>query len=192
MNIKSESDIKVNNIVASSQIDEELALEHMTESIKNNFFGDIEYDDSPPVGIRIRSARANTATLTIHRSGKYVIKGASTIEEIRNTKELAEDIFLNIGLAENRDEIPDPEISNIVAEDRINIDSEFKLQSVYQINEKNIYYDPSSYPAVNWNPDGKPWSVLFYSNGKMIISGCTNLIQAERVAKSWKSKIKNA
>lgn len=182
MQIKEEPDIEINNIVTSSEIDSNIDLQSLYDDLENNIFGSVEYDKSPPRGIRINSAKQGVCTISIYESGTYVVKGAKSKEDVDNTEKLAEDILGRI-----TDISADTDIENIVAQDRIESDKKFLIEPIYE-NLDNVEYDPEQFPGLYWTPK-QGISILFYANGKFIISGCDSIEQAQEVSRKFRKKL---
>jgi len=191
VNIKTKSDLKYNNIVASASFDKEINLDALTDYVKESdkWQGEFELDKNPPVGLRYYPVPEETTLITFHRKGKYVVKGASNIKQLSRSNSIAIQILKETNIIQ---EDPNCQIQNMVAQDSLERkdqeDLELDLLAAEDVFDKATY-EGESYPALDFNPDDAPWSILIYSNGTMIISGCTSPESARKVSRFIKDQI---
>jgi transcription initiation factor TFIID TATA-box-binding protein len=154
------SDIKIVNIVVSSDLGKRIPLETMAAALPNT-----EYNPEQFPGLVLRIKEPKTSAL-IFNSGKIVCTGARSLEMveesilkiIENLKKM--DIIIEIK--------PKIEVQNIVASGSI----ERKLNlNALAIKLRNTEYEPEQFPGLVYKLKGTNATFLLFTNGKIVCTG---------------------
>ncbi|MEM2070072.1 MAG: TATA-box-binding protein [Archaeoglobaceae archaeon] len=154
--------IKIENVVASTQIGENIDLNKIAKEIK-----DSEYKPKQFPGLVLRTKEPKAAAL-VFRSGKVVCTGSKSIEEARRAVKQIVNILKGIGI-EVIDE-PDVRVQNIVASADLGVDLNLNAIAV-GLGLENIEYEPEQFPGLVYRLDNPRVVVLIFGSGKMVVTG---------------------
>jgi len=154
--------IKIENIVASTAIGQEIDLKSLTVALEG-----ADYDPEKFPGLIYRTKDPKTASL-IFRSGKIVCTGGKSIEDVdKGLKEVFKKLeSVNIKV------MPNPEITvqNIVAS--ANLGSVLNLNAIaIGLGLENIEYEPEQFPGLVYRLDVPKVVVLIFGSGKIVVTG---------------------
>jgi transcription initiation factor TFIID TATA-box-binding protein len=153
--------IKIENVVASTGIGQEIDLTHTTLVMGG------EYDPERFPGLVYRTKDPKTAAL-IFRSGKVVNTGAKSIGDVdRGLKKVFEKME-SVGIKV----MPNPEITiqNIVAS--ADLGSVLNLNAVcIGLGLENVEYEPEQFPGLVYRMDKPKVVVLLFGSGKLVVTG---------------------
>ncbi len=176
---KNNDELKIVNIVGTTGLEHDIPLEKMAAALPNT-----EYNPEQFPGLVIRIRQPKTSAL-IFRSGKVVITGAKSMEEMKETitaiKKHLEKINVKI--------IVDPDITvqNVVASGNINIDLNL---NVLAVKLRNTEYEPEQFPGLVYNLDGGKATFLLFSNGKIVCTGTKGREEIEKAVEKLKENLK--
>lgn len=165
MSFNPEDSIKIENVVASVKLNDELDLISLSSLIPG-----AEYDKKKFPGIVLRLGNPKIAAL-IFGSGKVVLTGAKSIEILNRGLDYLIDLFksLNVDIVEN----PSYSIQNIVTSadlgSRINLNKIAMSAGLDQVE-----YEPEQFPGLVYRLDEPKVVVLMFGSGKLIITGAKN------------------
>lgn len=153
-------EIRIVNIVVSTDLEKEIPLEKMAATLPNT-----EYNPEQFPGLVLRIKDPKTSAL-IFSSGKVVCTGARTLADvdrsiqsiIKSLKKL--DIHVTI--------VPKISVQNIVASGSIGIDLNL---NVLGIKLPNTEYEPEQFPGLVHQLRGTNATFLLFSNGKIVCTG---------------------
>lgn len=154
--------ISVENVVASTGIDQELDLQSVAMDLEG-----ADYDPEQFPGLVYRTQNPKSAAL-IFRSGKIVCTGANSIEAVHES--------LNIVFEKLRElQIPvgdDPEITvqNIVTSADLGTDLNLNAIAI-GFGLENIEYEPEQFPGLVYRLDEPNVVALLFGSGKLVITG---------------------
>lgn len=155
--------IKIENIVATVTLDQELDLNLIGRNVPN-----IEYepDEFPGLIMRLEGPRL---TALIFNSGKMVVTGAkSTQELIRGFKKIIKTLtrygIIIVGK-------PKIQIQNIVASANLNLEVNLE-KAAYLL--RNTMYEPEQFPGLIHRMEDPRVVLLVFSSGKMVVTGAKN------------------
>lgn len=154
--------ISIENVVASTGIDQELDLETLAEDLAGTEFNP---ENFPGLVYRLQEPKA--ATL-IFRSGKIVCTGADSTENATDALEQVFDELRGLGITVHSD--PEIVIQNIV--------SSADLGTVLNLNAiaiglglEHIEYEPEQFPGLVYRLDDPDVVALLFGSGKLVITG---------------------
>ena len=128
----------VQNVVASTGIDQELALENVAMDLPES-----DYDPENFPGVIYRTTEPRTTAL-LFRSGKIVVTGASSVEAVEDalSKVFAE--LRELGIETTDD--PEITIQNIVAS--ADLGQQLNLNAIaIGLGLENVEYEPEQFPV---------------------------------------------
>lgn len=163
--------LKIENVVASTGIEQELDLEQLANDLEGT---DYNPDDFP--GLIYRIAKPKAAVL-IFRSGKMVCTGAASVDNAHQALHVVFDKLRSLGIEVTND--PEILIQNMVASgeisERLNL-----IAIAIGLGLEDVEYEPEQFPGLVYRLHDANVVVLLFGSGKLVITGCTSFEDAER------------
>ncbi|MBS3781255.1 MAG: TATA-box-binding protein [Candidatus Thermoplasmatota archaeon] len=157
-----DSKIKIENVVASSSLGEELDLEKVNRALDRS-----EYDPDKFPGLIYKLEEPNTSLL-LFSSGKVVCTGGVTVEEPQRSVEKVKRLLNENGI-DTTDEVK-AEIQNIVAS--YDLENEFNLNSLaITLGLERVEYEPEQFPGLVYRFKDSPVVLLLFGSGRMVCTG---------------------
>lgn len=158
--IKTKSEIKIQNIVASAKFDHDIPLVKLAEALPNT-----EYNPEQFPGLVMRIKEPKTSAL-IFSSGNIVCTGAKSMKKV---KESVQAIIKNLAKIKIKIKAkPQIKVQNMVASGSIGID--LNLNSL-AMDLENTEYEPEQFPGLVYKCPGTRATFLLFSNGKIVCTG---------------------
>ena len=131
--------------------------------------------------------KTNGHSVTLYRSGKYILPGMKSIEDMRITFESVKSILrTEIDIAK----ISEPQIKNMVCSSFFNREIDLTELFVEFLNEDyDVSYEPESFPGLILKSEDCTFNV--FASGKFLILGCTELAIAEQCERWFISLLKD-
>jgi len=170
--------IKIENIVATVSLDQPLDLIAIERSMPT-----VEYnpDQFPGLIFRLDSPKV---TALIFKSGKMVITGAKSTEElIKAVKKIVRTLYKKGIIITSRPKI---QIQNIVAS--ANLYREVNLEKAAFLLENNMY-EPEQFPGLIYRMSDPQVVLLIFSSGKMVITGAKSEDEVEESVRKIYKKL---
>jgi transcription initiation factor TFIID TATA-box-binding protein len=172
------TEIKVQNIVASTTFAEKLDLDVIAQSLE-----DAEYEPEQFPGLVYRLSNPKTATL-LFRSGAANCTGAKTIEDVKTTVEIIAEKLEKIGVKVYKN--PEIIIQNIVATS--DLGGELNLSEVaIALGLENVEYEPEQFPGLVYRLKEPKVAMLLFGSGKIVCAGARKteevLLAVDKVSK---------
>lgn len=162
--------IQVENVVASSDIGQELDLETLSEDL-----GATDYDPDNFPGLVYRMHDPKAAAF-IFRSGKVVCTGAKSVDDVTTALGYVFDELRELGV--DVASSPDIEIQNIVSSG--DLDHTLNLNAIaIGLGLEHIEYEPEQFPGLVYRLDDPDVVALLFGSGKLVITGGKQLDDAE-------------
>jgi transcription initiation factor TFIID TATA-box-binding protein len=158
-----EASLKIENVVASTQLADEFDLDQINKKL-----GNTEYDKQKFPGLVYRVKEPKAAFL-IFKSGKVNCTGARRVEDVeRATKNLIGELRkMGVVIKDG----PEITVQNIVAS--ADLGSELNLNAIaIGFGLENIEYEPEVFPGLVYRISDPKVVVLIFSSGKLVITGC--------------------
>lgn len=158
--------MKIENIVCSGSFNQELDL----NQLKNDEH--IEYGKNKYPGAYIKY---NGHSITIYRTGKYIMPGMRSFDDIDKT---FDDVKRILSPYADISKFSSPEIRNMVCSSQY--PHPFNLNSMYiemQSANYDVVYEPESFPGLILKTAECTYNI--FQSGKFLILGCTSEQQAE-------------
>lgn len=162
MTASSMKTIEIQNVVATTEIDQELDLEALAQDLNN-----ISYDPSNHPGI-IYWIEKPKATAFIFRSGTIVCTGAKSIPDIQEAIHLLLATLHELHIAVPRE--PDIVVQNIVSSADLGYPLNLNAIAI-GLGLENIEYEPEQFPGLVYRLDEPNVAVLLFGSGKLVITG---------------------
>ncbi len=163
--------IKIENVVASATIAEELNIETISMLLD-----DAEYEPEQFPGLIYRLKEPRVAIL-IFRSGKVVCTGAKSIDSVRKAFELLTRQLKDAGISVVKS--PEVIVQNMVATwdtghalDLTAITLSFGLE--------RVEYEPEQFPGLVFRLSAPKVVMLFFKSGKVVCTGAKSIEDLER------------
>lgn len=186
--------VEVVNIVASTQYASNLDLNELADHIGINF----EPEQFPGMIWKMveHSAPGRTdpmpkATILTFASGKSVVVGARTIDDITEAFDIMRDQLIS-GEFDIWDTPHDISLRNLVVVEQIGNDLDLKEIS-YLLPFTKTEYEPEQFPGLIYRQDvnGREAVCLIFSSGKCVITGCASFEDADLAASMLKTTLRD-
>ncbi|MDO5843635.1 MAG: TATA-box-binding protein [Methanocorpusculum sp.] len=162
MSSNPENSLKIENVVASTKLNDELDLVSLASLIPG-----AEYNKKRFPGVVLRIQDPKIAAL-VFGSGKVVLTGAKSVENLNKGLAYLVKLFksLNIDIIDN----PTYSIQNIVTS--ADLGSHLNLNKIaMSFNLDKIEYEPEQFPGLVYRLEDPKVVVLLFGSGKLIITG---------------------
>lgn len=157
-----EKSLKIENVVASTKLNDQLDLVSLASLIPG-----AEYNKQRFPGVVLRMQDPKIAAL-VFGSGKVVLTGAKSVENLNKGLEYLVKLFksLHIDIVDN----PTYSIQNIVTS--ADLGSRINLNKIaMSFNLDKIEYEPEQFPGLVYRLEDPKVVVLLFGSGKLIITG---------------------
>ena len=161
---------RIENVVASVTLDQELNLEKIAERVPN-----AEYSPEQFPGLVLRLKKPKTAAL-IFSSGKMVCTGAKSESEVNKAVNTIIKVLKKHGIEIKSK--PKVEIQNIVAS--ANLKAGVDLERAARLLE-GAMYEPEQFPGLIYRMSEPRVVLLIFSSGKIV---CTGARKEEEVSEA--------
>lgn len=172
--------INIENIVASTQISNELDVKQLSEKII-----DFKYNPDEFSGATMKLGYPKTAIL-VFPNGKIICTGAKNMEEINKSIEKTIEKIKSIGLTLKKK--INIEIQNIVAS--TNLNKEMHLSSISKaLMMQNVNYQPDKFPGLIYKIEETGAILLLFDSGMLVCTGTKNEDDATNAINVMKEKL---
>jgi transcription initiation factor TFIID TATA-box-binding protein len=179
MSVTTES-VQVENVVASSDIGQELDLDSLYEDFQG---ADYNPDNFPGLVYRMNEPKA---AALIFRSGKVVCTGANSVANVTTALETVFDELRELGI--NVAASPAIHIQNIVSSG--DLDQTLNLNAIaIGLGLEHIEYEPEQFPGLVYRLDNPDVVVLLFGSGKCVVTGAKELDDAEEALMKIKAQL---
>ena len=174
--------VEIVNAVGSGSFDREFDL-----AVVAGDLGSVaEFDEEKYPGMYVRFSE-DSPLATIYRTGKFIVTGADSIDELYDVKEELVDILTGPGII-LEDDLEWFRVQNLVCTTVLG--GELNLNALaIGLGLEQTEYEPEQFPGLIYrNPDFE-CVVLVFSTGKAVITGSSDLEEAEVVSKFLKEEL---
>ena len=166
--------VEIVNIVGSGELDKEFELGQLYSDIGSSL---AKYDPEMYHGMYVKFTD-DSPVITLYNSGKYIIVGAETFDEIQEIRTKFLDLLVNQG----RLNVPSDsyfKIQNIVGTDNLgeNIDLD---ELIITLGFENAEYDPEKFPGIVYRDKQHACVVLIFRTGKIVVTGAKSKKSVEK------------
>lgn len=173
------SDLKVQNIVATSSLGKPVSLTDLARKQSNT-----EYNPEQFPGLVLRIKKPKSAVL-VFSSGNLVCTGTKSIAQVKEVIDQVIKQLAKIGVKIT--EKPKITVQNIVASGSIDVDLNL---NVLALELENTEYEPEQFPGLVYKLDEPTTTFLLFSNGKLVCTGTKNRGQLEDAMTQLNKNIK--
>jgi len=174
--------IQIENVVASTTLGAELALEQLAADLPGAEYNPEEF---PGVIYRLDDP---TATTLIFDSGKAVCTGATTVDAVHQALSIVVEDLRELGI----DIAPDPtvDVQNIVFSG--SFDQSLNLNAIaIGLGLEAVEYEPEQFPGLVYRLEDPDVVVLLFGSGKLVITGGSNQDHAHQALEAVHDRLTN-
>lgn len=165
---KKNTSLKVQNIVATTSLDEDVSLTKLARTQPNT-----EYNPDTFPGLVLRVKKPKSAVL-VFSSGNLVCTGTKSVSQVRDVVQQVIKQLKKIGVSVKIK--PKITVQNIVASGAINLDLNLNTLA---LELENTEYEPEQFPGLVYKLDEPTATFLLFSNGKLVCTGTKNRAQLD-------------
>lgn len=162
------SNLKVQNIVATTSLGKEISLTKLARTQSNT-----EYNPEQFPGLVLRVEKPKSAVL-VFSSGNLVCTGTKSVAQVKEVIQAVIKQIAKIGVKIT--DTPKITVQNIVASGSIDLSLNLNLLA---LQLENTEYEPEQFPGLVYKLTDPPATFLLFSNGKLVCTGTKNKQQLE-------------
>ena len=175
--------IRVENVVASTQIAEALPLDRISVGLDG-----AEYEPEQFPGLIYRSREPKSALL-LFSSGKVVCTGAKSVESVRDVIRGAATQLLDLDIQVETE--PVVAVQNIVA--TCDLGSDLNLNTIaMSFGLEHVEYEPEQFPGLVYRMEDPKVVLLFFGSGKIVCTGAKSIKDVQRAVDSVVLELQDA
>src|SRR3989344_3200651 len=173
------SNLKIQNIVATTSLGKPVSLTKLARSQSNT-----EYNPEQFPGLVLRIKEPKSAVL-VFSSGNLVCTGTKSVAQVKQVIDAVIKQIAKIGIKIT--DKPKITVQNIVASGSI----DFSLNlNFLALQLENTEYEPEQFPGLVYKLADPPATFLLFSNGKLVCTGTKNKQQLEESMKQLNKNVK--
>jgi transcription initiation factor TFIID TATA-box-binding protein len=158
--IMAKKELKIQNIVATTSLDQDVPLVKLAETLPNT-----EYNPEQFPGLVMRIKEPKTSAL-VFSSGRIVCTGAKSMGKVR---EAINAIIKNVAKIKIKVKgVPKIHVQNMVASGSVGMDLNLNKLAM---DLENTEYEPEQFPGLVYKLPGTRATFLLFSNGKIVCTG---------------------
>lgn len=165
--------IDVVNIVGSGALDVELDLERLANDIGEPV---ARYDPDKYPGMYLRFGD-DEPLITVYRTGKYILTGAESDDELYSLRERFLAFFADLGVLEE----PEDEwfsVQNYVCTGDLEGTQNLNALAI-GLGLERTEYEPEQFPGLIYRPDSRDCVILIFATGRVVVTGAREVKIAE-------------
>lgn len=175
--------LNVVNVVGSGQLDVELDIGRLDEDITN---AETRYDPEKYHGMYLRFEEEGPL-LVVYRSGKYIITGADSEQEVQESRERFLSLMGELGAIDTSEDISF-KIQNYVCQG--DLDQQTNLNALaIGLGLENTEYEPEQFPGLVYRPKAFNCVLLVFGSGKTIVTGADTVDEAQQAFNHLESAV---
>ena len=157
--------LDVVNIVGSGELDVETDLSVLAEDLRP----EIVYIKGPGLYFKFEE---ESPTVVVARTGKYIITGATSKEELQKTRSKVLSLLENMYVTNAQEDLYFS-IKNIVFTLEFKNDIDLSALAIHAGLE-NVEYEPEQFPGLIFRPPSIDSVALIFATGKIVVTGVAN------------------
>lgn len=157
--------VKVVNIIGSGDLHAEFDLNQLSEDID---LYTTKYDPDNYPGLYLRFEE-DTPLITVYRTGKYIITGAKSLDELYETQRRFLDFLKSSNIIDSIDSHPFS-IQNMVCTGDLGYDLNLNALAI-GFGLENVEYEPEQFPGLIYRLKNHNGVALLFATGKVVITG---------------------
>lgn len=172
--------INIENIVASTQITEELDIKRLAKKIP-----DSKYNPEDFPGLILHFKDPKTVAL-LFSSGKVICTGAKNMREVDDAVRKIINKIKAVGISVPKK--PEVKTQNIVASS--DLKKELHLSSIAEgLLLENVEYEPEQFPGLVYRMENLGVVLLLFSSGKLVCTGAKKLEDVSTAIETMTDKL---
>lgn len=175
------SDLKVQNIVATTSLGKPVPLTKLARTQSNT-----EYNPEQFPGLVLRVKKPKSAVL-VFSSGNLVCTGTKSVAQVKEVINAVIRQIAKIGVRITQK--PKITVQNIVASGSINLNLNL---NVLALTLENTEYEPEQFPGLVYKLVDPTATFLLFSNGKLVCTGTKNKEQLDESMKQLNKNVRAA
>ncbi|MEM4271479.1 MAG: TATA-box-binding protein [Candidatus Pacearchaeota archaeon] len=175
------SNLKVQNIVATTSLGKPISLTQLAKSQSNT-----EYNPEQFPGLVLRIKEPKSAVL-VFSSGNLVCTGTKSVAQVKEVINAVIRQIAKIGVRITQK--PKITVQNIVASGSIKLNLNLNYLA---LELENTEYEPEQFPGLVYKLVEPTATFLLFSNGKLVCTGTKNKNQLEEAMRQLNKNIKAA
>jgi transcription initiation factor TFIID TATA-box-binding protein len=176
-----DSDLKIQNIVATTSLGKPVSLTKLARTQSNT-----EYNPEQFPGLVLRIKEPKSAVL-VFSSGNLVCTGTKSVAQVKQVIEAVIKQIAKIGVRVT--DKPKITVQNIVASGSIDLNLNL---NVLALQLENTEYEPEQFPGLVYKLVDPPATFLLFSNGKLVCTGTKDKAQLEESMKQLNKNVRAA
>jgi len=161
------------NVVGSGDLGAELDLQNLGTDLSVPF---TEYDPSNYHGLYVRLVEGGPL-ITVYQSGKYIISGCSSFQELETTNEKFISKIADLRICARSIDTGFT-VQNVVCTEELSSAVDLNTLSV-GLGLETVEYEPEQFPGLVYHPPEIGAVILVFANGKVVITGASDVTTAE-------------
>jgi transcription initiation factor TFIID TATA-box-binding protein len=175
------SDLKIQNIVATTSLGKPVSLTKLARTQSNT-----EYNPEQFPGLVLRIKEPKSAVL-VFSSGNLVCTGTKSVGQVKAVIEAVIKQIAKIGVKIT--DRPKITVQNIVASGSIDLNLNLNILA---LQLENTEYEPEQFPGLVYKLVDPPATFLLFSNGKLVCTGTKDKNQLEESMRQLNKNVKEA
>src|SRR3989338_3699966 len=176
---ESKSNLKVQNIVATTSLGKPVSLTKLARVLSNT-----EYNPEQFPGLVLRVKKPKSAVL-VFSSGNLVCTGTKSVAQVKEVIDAVIKHIAKIGVRIT--DKPKITVQNIVASGSIDLSLNLNMLA---LQLENTEYEPEQFPGLVYKLVDPTATFLLFSNGKLVCTGTKNRQQLEESMNQLNKNIK--
>lgn len=176
-------ELTIVNAVGTGSLGVELDLAKV-ETDLNAVYTD--YDPEIYNGMYVRFDQ-HGALITIYRTGKYIVSGASSIEELNDTNSKFIGALADLEIVEEGVDTGFS-VTNIVTVGNLGKSLDLNALAI-RLGLEVTEYEPEQFPGLVYRPINYDAVILCFTSGKVVIPGATSLTEADAAFSHLKKRV---
>lgn len=176
--------VTIANVVGSGDVGIELDIETLEPDIKAPY---TEYNPENYHGLYVRPVE-DGPLITVYRSGKYIVSGASSVDELEDTNKKFLQTLAYLDIIESSASV-DFAVQNMVCTAELQDGVDLNALSI-GLGLESVEYEPEQFPGLVYRPDEHPTVELVFANGKVVITGAPDMETAEEAFNQLRDRIR--
>jgi len=175
--------ISIANAVGSGDLGVELDVAEVESDLELPY---TEYDPSNYHGLYLRLVEGGPL-ITVYRSGKYIISGCSTFEQLYETNDAFLTTLSELDIVDSETETGFA-VQNVVCTAQLDDPVDLNTLSI-ALGLESVEYEPEQFPGLIYRPADHPAVLLVFANGKIVITGASDVDTAEDAFKHLQKQV---
>jgi transcription initiation factor TFIID TATA-box-binding protein len=173
--------VKIVNVVGSGDLGVELDLEELANDVE---FADFDPDGQQQLFLKFGEG---TPLIIVYRTGKFIIRGGGSHERLFQAHGNLLDLLAEMDIISSGEQTTF-DVKNVVCVG--NLERTVDLNKlVLVLGMESTEYEPEQFPGLVYRPDNSDVTLLVFGSGKVVLTGSSEVENAEAALESLKSEL---